>query len=166
MPYRIVVEPDFLRAELFGRDTEDQTKSFLGAVLHACIVSGRSRVLIHVSSSRPVFQMESHGLLEYFRKLAESPSSWVALVGDTADLRLSHDYIEFVARQHGLHLRSFRDEAAALEWFGESGQRTDQRHQPDRRQRQGEADRPNRYRGPERRRAQRRAGSEGSLRSS
>jgi hypothetical protein len=166
MPYRIAVEPEFLKAELFGRDTEDQTKSFLGAVLHASVMSGRSRVLIHVRSSRPVFQMESHGLLEYFKKLAESPASWVALVGDTVDLRLSHDYIEFVARQHGLHLRSFRDEAAALEWFGESGQRADRRRQPDRRQLQDEADRASQFRGPERRRTQRRAGLEEASRSS
>src|SRR5437870_4274603 len=117
MGYRITLDRGVLRAELFGRETVEQTKAFFKAVVSASKDTGCPCVLISVRSSKPIFQLERHGLIDYFRELSVTSSRRVALLGDTRDLRLSHDYIELIARQHGLNVRSFPDETTAYRWF-------------------------------------------------
>jgi hypothetical protein len=58
----------------------------------------------------------------------------IALVGDTRDLRMSHDYIELLARQRGLNVRSFAVEAAALEWLDDRGELESERRRQERRE--------------------------------
>jgi len=93
-------------------------------------------ILISVRSSKPVFQLEQHGLIEYFRELAVTPSRRIALLGDSSDLRLSHEYVELIARQHGLAVRSFLDETAAYQWFRDARQGQERRRQQERRAQQ------------------------------
>ncbi len=142
--YKITAEPGYLRAELFERETVEETRAFLDAVVRTNADHRRSRVLILVRASKSIFQVVAHGLMECFEELSATVPGQIALVGDTRDLRLSHEYIEVIARQHGLNVRSFPDEAAALAWLN------DRRQQHDRRQQQ-----------PERRRQERRARLEG-----
>src|SRR6266853_4905854 len=72
MGYRITLDRGVLRAELFGRETVEQTKAFFQAVLRASRDTRCPRILISIRSSKPVFQLERHGLIEYFRELAET----------------------------------------------------------------------------------------------
>jgi hypothetical protein len=115
MGYKITLDQGVLRAELFDRETIAETKIFFRAVVSANKESGRPYILISVRSSKPIFKLE--GLIEYLRELAAAPSQRIALLGDTRDVRLSHEYLEVIARQHGLNVRSFLDEAAARRWF-------------------------------------------------
>ena len=129
MVYRIwtAVEPFILRAELLDRESIEETRTFLEAVLRENRRYRRPCLLIHVSSSRPVFHGEQHGLIDCFRDLAQSCVTQIALLGDTEELRLSHEYLELIAQQHGLDVRSFTDEETAIGWFRY------QRTQPERR---------------------------------
>ena len=117
MLYKITIEPDYLRAELFNRETMGQTREFLQLIADAAMKHRQSRVLISVRSSNPVFTVERSGFLAYFRKLSADPSHKIALLGDSEELGISHQYIELIARQQGVRVQSFRDEAAALQWF-------------------------------------------------
>jgi hypothetical protein len=117
MLYKITVEPDHLRAELFDRETMEETRAFLQVVANAALKHARSRVLMSVHSSNPVFTVERSGFLAYFRKLAEDPEHRIALLGDSEELGISHQYVELIGRQHGVKVQSFRDEAAALQWI-------------------------------------------------
>jgi hypothetical protein len=116
MGYRITLDRGALRAELFARETVEETKAFFQAAISASRESRCPCVLISVRSSKPIFQVERHGLIEFFRELAVT-SRRIALLGDSRDLRLSHEYVELIARQHGLNVRSLLDEAAAHRWF-------------------------------------------------
>jgi hypothetical protein len=122
MGHRITLDRGVLRAELFGRETVAETKAFFQAVVSARKESQSPSILISVRSSKPIFQFERHGLIEYFRALAAASLPRIALVGDSAELRLSHEYVELIARQHGLNVRSFPDETAAYRWFEEPRQ--------------------------------------------
>ena len=137
--YKISAEPSYLRAELFERETVEETRAFLNAVVRNNANHRRSRVLILVRTSKSVFQVVAHGLLECFQQLSATTPGQIALVGDTRDLRLSHEYIEVVARQHGLNVRSFRDEAAALAWLNDRRHPDDRRLQPERRRQERRA---------------------------
>ncbi len=115
MAYRITVEQNFFRAELVDRETVKETKDFLRAVARHS--ARHSSILIHVRASKPIFQVEHYGLIDDFREIARTPSHQIALLADAVDLHASHEYIELIARQRGLNLRSFRSETEALEWF-------------------------------------------------
>ncbi len=117
MLYKITIEPDYLWAELFNRETMEETREFLQLVASAAMKHKRSRVLMSVRSSNPVFTVERSGFLAYFRKLSADPSHKIALLGDSEELGISHQYIELIGRQYGVNVRSFPDQAAALEWF-------------------------------------------------
>src|SRR5207245_3388042 len=125
--YKITTEPGYLRAELFERETVEETRAFLDAVVRNNAIHRRSRVLILVRASKSIFQVVAHGLMECFEQLSATVPGQIALVGDTRDLRLSHEYIEVIARQRGLNVRSFRDEPAALAWVDDRGNETDWR---------------------------------------
>ena len=117
MLYKITVEPDHLRAELFDRETMEETRSFLQIVANSAVKHGRSSVLISVRSSNPIFTVERSGFLAYFKKFGEDPQHRVALLGDSEELGISHQYLELIGRQHGINVQSFRDETAALRWI-------------------------------------------------
>ena len=156
MGYRITLDRGVLRAELFGRETVEETKTFFRAIVSASRETRCPCILISVRSSKPIFQAERHGLLEYFRELAVTSSRRVALLGDTRDLRLSHDYIELIARQHGLNVRSFPDETAAYRWFEDPRRQRERRRQHERRTQQAPPTLQERRAGQQRRAAQRR----------
>jgi hypothetical protein len=115
MTYRITFDEDFLRAELAHRETVEEMREFLRAVARnsaRCPV-----VLIQVRESKPLFHVERDGLVEYLQQIAQAPQHRVALVADTADLQASHEYLELIARQRGVCVRSFRSDLDALQWF-------------------------------------------------
>jgi hypothetical protein len=117
MLYKITVEPKYLKAELFNRETMEETREFLQLVAAAAMKHQRSWVLICVRSSNPIFTIERSGFLAYFKKLSAEPAHKIALVGDSEELGISHQYIELIGRQHEVNVHSFKDEEAAVEWF-------------------------------------------------
>lgn len=119
MVYRIwtAPQPHLLRAELADRESTAETRSFLEAVLRENRKHGRPCLLIQVLSSRPVFHVEQHGLIECFRDLARGGVARIALLGDTDGLRLSHEYLELIGQQNSVDVRSFNDEETALGWL-------------------------------------------------
>src|SRR5438309_342344 len=156
MGYRITLDRGVLRAELFGRETVEETNSFFRAIVSASRETRCPCILILVRSSKPIFQVERHGLIEHFRELAATSSRRIALLGDSRDLQLSHEYVELIARQHGLIVRSFPDETAAYQWFRDPRQERERRRQQERRSQQAPRTGQERRAGQQRRRAERR----------
>src|SRR5882762_197240 len=156
MGYKITLDRGVLRAELFGRETVEETRTFFQAIVSASRESRSPCILISVRSSKPIFQLERHGLIEYFRELAATSSRRIALLGDSRDLQLSHEYVEFIARQHGLIVRSFPDETAAYRWFRDARQGQERRRSQERRGQQALPTPQERRAGQQRRKAERR----------
>lgn len=103
-------------ALLSGRDTAEQMRTFLLAVHEACRRHDCPRILVSIRASRAVFRPEDYGLSGYANQLA-TPACQIALVGDTPELNAAHEYIELIARQQGLNVRAFREDAAAAHWL-------------------------------------------------
>ena len=156
MGYRITLDRGVLRAELFARETVEETKTFFQAIVSAGSETRCPCILILVRSSKPIFQVERHGLIEHFRELAAASSRRIALLGDSRDLQLSHEYVEVIARQHGLNVRSFSDETTAYQWFKDARRWQERRRQLERRSREVRRPLQERRAGEERRTAQRR----------
>ena len=117
MNYEISAEPGFLRAKLRNRETIEESREFLEGIALENKVHRRSGILVDVRASRPIFHVDRHGLFDQCRRLLAGASCRIALLGDTKELRLSHDYIALLARQQGLDVRSFRNEVDALRWL-------------------------------------------------
>lgn len=113
----ITVEDNFVRAELKGRETAAETRAFLHEVADAAEAAGQARVLISVIDSKPLFAVEKFGVSSYFAMLRSRVGSRVAVIGDTDELRAAHEYLELLAVQHGVNLRSFQSERVALKWL-------------------------------------------------
>jgi hypothetical protein len=106
----------YLHALVHGRDTADEMREFLLAVHAACGEHRVPRILISVRQSRAVFRPEDYGINGYATELV-SAACQIALLGDTDDVNSANEYIEVVARQHGINVRAFRDERSAVGWL-------------------------------------------------
>jgi len=129
MQYKIAMESGFLRADLLERETAEETRRFLRAVVFESIRHRCPRVLVHVRSSKTLFTVERYGVLETFKRLASDPAHRIALVGDTVEMGMSHDYVALLARQQGITLRNFQNEPQAIEWVRDRRQPEERRHQ-------------------------------------
>jgi hypothetical protein len=164
MNFEIAIEPRYLRARMSERETGEETREFFRAVILECIKYQHSNVLLDLCSSRPIFDVKSHGFLEFFRMLADRPTRKIALLGDGRDLHMSHEYIALLARQQGMNVGTFRDEAAALRWLLERRQRHERRHLHERRQRHSQRHhREQRHLAENRRRRDRRVAPQSQL---
>lgn len=114
--HRIRAERDYLRAELVNRQTAEETRRFLDAVLAAAIEHRLPLVLIRVRNSVPIFTIERYGLSDYLERAFKSKYR-IALVGDTVELRIAHQYIATIARMRGVKLRAFADEGDGIAWL-------------------------------------------------
>ena len=117
MQYKIERMDGYLRAELRERRTGPESEEFIRALTAKSAEDGCTRILIYVRHSRPIYKLQSYGILEYFRTIATSPASRVALLSDSEEMRSSQHYIEMLGREQGANVRAFRDEPAALEWL-------------------------------------------------
>ena len=116
MWYQITNTAGYLKAELFGRETAEQTREFLNAVAAECIKLQRYHVLIWVRSSRPIFAVEKYGLSS-FAELAVNMSGKIAVLADSPEIRIAQEYVVMLARLRGVNARCFREEAAAIQWL-------------------------------------------------
>ena len=114
---RISVENDYLLAELSGRETAAETRAFLLTLAAAADSSGRRRALIKVSASKSLFAVDKFKISRFFELMSHWQGSRVALLGDTEELRGAHEYIEVLAQQHRVNVRSFKTEHEALAWL-------------------------------------------------
>jgi hypothetical protein len=116
MHFTIEPQQGYLRAVLWERETAQEMREFLVAVSAACHEHECSKVVMVVRRSRPAFKPEDYGLTTYASDLVTSACQ-VAVVGDTDELHVAHEYIEMAARQEHINARAFRSEAAALRWL-------------------------------------------------
>jgi hypothetical protein len=73
--FSIVSVEDYLRAELVGRKTAEETREFLEALAGATLEHAILKVLICVYSSLSIFKVEQYGASGYLKRLAARPGS-------------------------------------------------------------------------------------------
>jgi hypothetical protein len=154
MTYRIALEAEYLRAELAYRETMEEMRVFLRALVRN---SARcALILVRVRASKPLFHVERDGLIEYLKQIARAPRHRIALLADTPDLQASHEYLELSARPRGVRVRCFRSEAEALAWFKDRRAQSERRLGGERRRSNAPAPAQERRRVSDRRQGERR----------
>jgi hypothetical protein len=117
MLYRISSQGDFLKADLFYRESAEEAREFFGAVANSAERRRCFVVLVSVHRSSPLFTVDRSGFLTELTCFAGDPEHRIALVADSEELDYSHEYLELLAQQNGINVRHFRSEAEALEWL-------------------------------------------------
>lgn len=115
MQLRTVRETDYLRVDLQGRETAEEMREAISAILAECRTSGLSSVLWITRASRPLFRVQEFGLAEFLAEM--SPACKVALVAENPELRAADEYIATMAQQHHANVRAFRSSVVALRWL-------------------------------------------------
>lgn len=108
---------NYVRGDLYGRETAEETKEFLQAVAQEALAAECDRVLISIHTSRAIFRVQQFGLADLFRLLASRPAHRVALVADSFEVRVAQQYIATLAKIEGLRVRSFASETDAVAWL-------------------------------------------------
>jgi hypothetical protein len=128
MKCEIARQNDYLKAVLFDRSTPEDTLEFFGAVIQECLRHQCLHVLISVrSSTNSVFAIQKYEVMTYLNLFKSDPSHKIAIVGNTLELGMTHDYIETLAGLYGINVRSFPDEAAAVHWIKDRRLASDRR---------------------------------------
>ena len=117
MRYTIELREGYLRGELVERETPGETAEFGAAMRAALLEKGASRMLVVVRASRPIFRVEEYQLSELFRQIGGVAGLRIALVADSTEVAAAHQYVQLIATQKGIALRSFTSEKTALEWL-------------------------------------------------
>lgn len=118
MQLTLAAATGYLRAELVGRRTAEETRLAHAEVIAACRRLRIYSVLAVVRGSVPIFKVEQYGLSATLQSLKAGGEPWrIALVSDTPELRAAHEYIATLARQRGIAARAFRQEAPAAHWL-------------------------------------------------
>lgn len=117
MKYTFTARDGYLRADLFDRNTPEETRIFLEALAAQVLKGSHARVLIAVHRSRAIFKVQDYEASSFLQGLAARKSVKVALLADREDVRSSHEYIQLLAGQRGAQVRSFGDDAAAIAWL-------------------------------------------------
>ena len=118
MRYTIERHAGYFKAEMLERDTAEETKQFVVAILAELRKGETARVLISTRKSRPVYKVESWDLSAALEELMPLKDRLrVAFVSDSRELALSQEYIELIARQRGLAFRTVASEKAAVAWL-------------------------------------------------
>src|SRR4029434_10968808 len=110
MHYEVAPEPGYLRATLFGRETIEETRQFIRAVVESNRHHQRGGILMEIRASSPIFHSRPNVVVDYLRALIAGSSWRIALLADNPELRLSHEYLALLGRQRGMAIWSFRDE--------------------------------------------------------
>lgn len=109
--------PRYLRLEFVGRETIADARACVEVTLTELEKSGVTKVVIVVRESNPVFRVEQYGLSEVLTAFARIAGLRIAFVSDTAELFASHEYLALLAKQRGVDIGAFRDEASAVKWL-------------------------------------------------
>jgi hypothetical protein len=115
--YRISTQGDFLRADLFYRESAEEAREFFGAVAHSALRRRCFKVLVSVYHSSPLFTVDRSGFLTQLTCFGGDSEHKIALLADSEELDYSHEYLELLGQQHGINVRHFRSETTALEWL-------------------------------------------------
>jgi hypothetical protein len=120
MRFELTLHPSYLKADLYRRKSAEETREFLEAVAAEGIKHQKWRVLISVHDSDPIFTVEKYGL-SAFIEVAQKYAERIALVADSREVRIAHEYAAVLVRLAGVDVKTFRDENQAIAWLEEEG---------------------------------------------
>ena len=117
MQYSIAVDEEFLRVTVSGRDTDRPPSELCAAVLAESRKQGRDRILIELDQKFPLSPGNQFALVTRLPEIGFTPRQRIALVHRTPEMQDANQFINLVARNHGVQVRNFTGLELAKAWL-------------------------------------------------
>ena len=110
-------DEEFLRVTVSGRDSDRPPSEVCAAVLAESRRRGRPRILIELDQKVPLSPGSQHALVTRLPEIGFTPRERVALVHRTPRMQEANQFINLVARNHGVMVRNFPGLEDAEAWL-------------------------------------------------
>jgi hypothetical protein len=122
MHYTFDADEEFLRVSLSGRDVDRPPSEVCAAVLEESRKRGRDRILIELDQKFPLSPGNQFALVTRLPELGFTQQHRIALVHRTAQMQEANQFINLVARNHGVMVRNFAGIESAKTWLRGEGE--------------------------------------------
>jgi hypothetical protein len=117
MEYTIDADEEFLRVTISGRDTDRPPSEVCAAVLAESRKRGRDRILIELDQRFPLSPGNQFALVTRLPEIGFTPRQRIALIHRTRKMQEANEFINLVARNHGVMVRNFAGVEPAKAWL-------------------------------------------------
>ena len=122
MQYTIDADEEFLRVSVSGRDVDRPPSEVCAAVLEESRKRGRDRILIELDQKFPLSPGNQFALVTRLPELGFTPQHRIALVHRSPQMQDANQFINLVARNHGVMVRNFAGIERAKAWLRGEGE--------------------------------------------
>lgn len=119
MKYDIKMCDGYLRAEMVDRESGEETREFILATVDALRAHNTRKLLVSVNRSIPLYKVTEWDLAGAIECASRIKGFRLALLSDSRELSMSHEYIALLSTQRGLECKVFGSEKSAVEWLTE-----------------------------------------------
>ena len=117
MRYAIEADAEFLRVTVCGRKDDEPPSHICKIVLMESARLQRSRILIELDQEVPLSPVSQYQLVSRLPELGLTDGHRIALVHRSAVMQRANEFINTVAWNRALNVRSFPDADAAKIWL-------------------------------------------------
>ncbi|HJV10457.1 MAG TPA: hypothetical protein VJ690_03025 [Burkholderiales bacterium] len=117
MQYTIDADDEFLRVKIEGRQVDRPPHEVCVAVLAESRKRGRDRILIELDQRFPLSPGNQFALVTRLPEIGFTSQHRIALVHRGAEMQRANEFINLVARNHGVMVRNFAGLQPALAWL-------------------------------------------------
>ena len=117
MKYSIDTDEEFLRVTMAGREADEPPSHICKVILMESARLQRLRILIELDQKAPLSLLSQHQLISRLPELGLTDQHRIALVHRTAEMQDANEYINTLAGNRLLNVRSFRDAESAKHWL-------------------------------------------------
>lgn len=119
MKYDIKMYEGYLRAAMVERETGEETREFLRTTFDALLARKAKKLLVSINRSRPMYKVTEWDLSAAIECASRIKGFKLALVSDTREMSMSHEYIALLCTQRGVACKVFGSEKTAVAWLTE-----------------------------------------------
>jgi len=117
MQYTIEADEEFLRVKVWGREIDRPPSEMCAAVLGESRKLGRDRILIELDQKAALSPTNQFALVTRLPEIGFTPEHRIALVHGTPEVQDANQFINLVARNHGVMVRNFQGVERAKAWL-------------------------------------------------
>ena len=117
MKYAIAADAEFLRVTISGREDDEPPSHVCKVVLMESARLARPRILIELDQAVPLSPVSQYQLVSRLPELGLSDAHRIALVHRTEDMQRANEFINTVAGNRSINVRSFPDAESAKSWL-------------------------------------------------
>ena len=117
MKYTIEADEEFLRVKVWDRAADVPPSEMCVAVYMESRRVGRNRILIELDQKAALSPTNQFALVTRLPEIGFTPEHRIALVHGTPEMQDANQFINLVARNHGVMVRNFHGVERAKAWL-------------------------------------------------